>query len=233
MEMPPESASSDVLLDTYGVHHEAMLAADPRTSLVHADFAPRQEDLRTAMEAREAAERALVAAEALRARAEIDVETIIRKIDLSLLGAVNKKRDADPYRRVLPANLEGALRPVGAAQAAEGVRIADLVAPPEGTAPVPGLPGEAPPLGVELRAACVILDERSKAAERAAQALDAAFLTELSERRRWREQYRKSHGRLTGIFGTDSRTIESFFKKPARSKKKKDTTTTTTEPNGA
>lgn len=222
--MPHENASSDVLLDEFGEFHASALGAEPRAAGIAAEFGARQSALRAALGAREAAERAAQATEALKVRAEIDVEKKIREIENSVLGKVERKRDRDPYRRMFPKNLEGAIEPVGAAQVAEGIRIANLAAPLPGTpaaeSPLEGLPDDVPRLGAELRALCEILDQRVKADDAAAEAVALAFAAELSERRRWREQYRKDHGVLTGIMPSDPRTVESFFRKPPKRKKK-------------
>ena len=224
MEMPHEKASSDVLLDDFGEFHASALGAEPRAEILAVEFGRRQSALRAALAAREAAERTAQATEALKVRAEIDVENKIRELELSVLGSVNKKRDRDPYRRMYPKNLEGALQPIGAAQVTEGNRIANLAAPQPGTpaaeSPLEGLPDDAARLGTELRGLCVILDQRVKAADAAAEAVALAFAVELSERRRWREQYRKDHGVLTGLMPSDPRTVESFFRKPPKRKKK-------------
>jgi hypothetical protein len=171
------------------------------------------------LEAREAAERAETAALALKDRAEEDVESIIRTVELSVLAAVDKKRDRDPYRRIFPRNLHGAIAPKGAAQVAEGRRIANLLGPAEGE-PLPGLPEEAARYAAELRAACDTLEARVRASEAAAAAVDAAFANELAERRRWHAQYRKDAGLLTALFPNDARLVDSFFRKPSRKRKK-------------
>lgn len=106
------------------------------------------------------------------------------------------------------------------AQAKEGHRIANLIAPTEGE-PLPGLPEHAAVLATELRALCLVLEERVKADEAAEEAVRTAWLNELSERRRWREQYRKDHGLLTALFPTDPRLVDSFFKKPTKRRRRR------------
>ncbi len=215
MEMPDASASSETLLDTYGEYHLTALGAEPQAEDIEAMFSLRQSALRDALRARESAERLAQQMEALKVRAETEVENKIREIELMVLGVVNKKRDLDPYAIIFPKKLTGALKPSGAAQAKEGHRIANLIAPTEGD-PVAGLPGHAEGLGIELRALCVVLEERVKADEAAEEAVKTAWLNELSERRRWREQYRKDHGLLTALFPLEPRMVESFFKKPSK-----------------
>lgn len=79
------------------------------------------------------------------------MERLIRLIELSLFGAVDKKRNRDPYARVLTAGLAGALAPKDKAQTAEGVRIAGLVG---GAQALPNVPAECGPLAAQLVTAC-------------------------------------------------------------------------------
>lgn len=223
--MPKEGASSETLLDSYGEYHLAALGAEPRAEHIAAEFGNRQRSLRRALEARLAAERAAQATEALKIRGEADVEAKIRELELFVFAAARKNRKSDLYLRFFPKNLTGAIEPTGAAQVAEAERLANLAAPLPETPPemrVPDLPEGIERIGTELRALCAILRERIAADEAAAKAVAEAFAVELSERRRWREQYRKDHGLLTALMPGDARTVESFFRKPPKTARKKE-----------
>jgi hypothetical protein len=222
MEMPKEESSSEALLETFGDFHiPALKGAGSTTQAVLDAFQPRQDGLANALAARKGAAKALAGAEALRIAAEVDVEATLTRLELIMLGSVGKKRDKDPYKTSYPKGVPGAIEPRGAAQAAEATRIADYLAPAQGAAPA-GVPAEAAPVIVELRTATTVLSDRVKTETAAQAAYETAWLSELSERRRWREQYRKDHGLLTAIYGNDKKKIESFFKKVARGNGKKE-----------
>jgi hypothetical protein len=220
MQMPSEGTSSEVLLDSYGEYHLAALGAEPRAASLRADFAARQQALRDALAARQAAGRSAQAAEALKVRAEQNLEDVLREFELGLLAAVGKRRERDPYKRVFPKNLLGALEPVGLAQVAEARRIADLLAPATGS-PIEGVPPTLAPVVARLRQAADEL-ERTVAADVAAErAYQTAFANELAERRRWREQYRKNHGLLLAMFADTPRKADTFFRREKTRKKVK------------
>jgi hypothetical protein len=218
MQMPPESAGSDVLIETYGVHLLATLGADPAATDIASAFQARQTALEAAAAGRKASEAATIAAEALALMAEVAVEQVIRKIESRTLEAVKKRRDLDPYARLFPQNLGGALAPQGRAQITEAKRIADLILSPDGTRLV-GITEEIAAFAPELRAAMVILVARIDGVELAEAAAVAAFGAELTARRQWREQYRKTEGLLTALYPTDRRRVESFFKGVKKAKK--------------
>ncbi len=218
MRMPDADASSAVLADTFGEYHHAALRAAPPATAIASEFGARQQSLRTAEAARQAASRAAVAAEALKEQAEGEAEDVLREVEGMLLVACKKQRNQDPYRQVFPDNLLGAVRPRGAAQVVEARRVAGLIGPTNG-APLAKVPASLGPVAVRLRAAADAL-ERAEASDRAAElALEAAFATELAERRRWREQYRKDEGLLIAIFPDNLRKVEKFFKDGRRTKK--------------
>ena len=211
MRMPSEESSSEVLLETLGEYHLAALGAEPQAAGLVADFTARQQALRDALAARQGAARAAMGAEALKVRAEENLENALREIELALFAVVEKKRQRDPYKRIFPDNLLGAIKPAGLAQVAEARRVADLVAPATGSA-VAGVPATLGPVAARLRQAADEL-ERTVAADSAAErALQTAFANELAERRRWREQYRKDFGMLSALFYENPRKVTTFFR---------------------
>lgn len=220
MRMPSEDSSSEVLLESLGEYHLAALGAEPQAASLVPDFTARQQALRDALSARQGASRAAMGAEALKVRAEENLENVLREVELALFAAVEKKRQRDPYKRIFPANLLGALKPAGLAQVAEARRVADLVAPATGTA-VDGVPATLAPTAARLRQAADEL-ERTVAADSAAErAYQTAFANELAERRRWREQYRKDFGLLSAMFYETPRRVTTFFKSERTMKKAK------------
>ena len=209
MRMPSEDSSSEVLLESLGEYHLAALGAEPQAASLRPDFAARQ-----------GAARAAMGAEALKVRAEENLENALREIELALLAVVEKKRQRDPYKRIFPDNLLGAIKPAGLAQVAEARRVADLVAPATGSA-VAGVPATLAPATARLRQAADEL-ERTVAADAAAErALQTAFANELAERRRWREQYRKNEGLLRALFFEAPRKVDTFFRAEKSLKKAK------------
>ena len=219
MEMPPDSASSDVLLE-HGAFHLAALGADDGAAAMRDAFATVQDGLRTAQRATVGAREAAAGAEALRIAAEVRVETSLRKLELILLAGVNKRRKDEPYVSAFPEGVTGAIAPLGNGQVAEAKRILALLAPTAGEPPA-GVPAEAGATLVELLRGATALEERVRNEDAAAEAEARAFSTELSLRRSWREQYRKGHGLLTAQYPTDRKRVDSFFKKASKSKAKK------------
>jgi hypothetical protein len=145
------------------------------------------------MRARQGAE---IAALALRERAEADVEESIREVEIRTLAASKKQRDQLPYVAAFPGNLKGAIVPTAKAQIAEANRIADVVAPSDGSTRVAGLPSEMAALGGELRTRAAGLGTAVGAHDAAIHATKTATTQELIERKRWREQYNRSAGML-------------------------------------
>jgi len=218
MDMPPDSAASDVLIG-YGVFTLAALSADRGAAEIGAALGAAQERLAAAAAGRVAAEQATIAAAALSLAAEVDTENVIRRIEARVLEAVNKKRGLDPYARLFPGNLEGALAPGGRAQATLAGQLADLIAPSAGERLV-GVTDEIARFAPELREHNAVLLSRVAGLEAAEAAAVAAYGAELTSRRRWREQYRKTHGLVTAMYASDRRKVESFFKSGKRAKKK-------------
>ncbi len=218
MDMPAESAASDVLLDN-GVYTLAALGADRTTTDISAALGAMQQQLVSAASGRSAAEEAATAASALAMAAEVEAEGIIRRIESRVLEVVNKKRGVDPYARLFPGNLDGAISPAGRAQAAAAAHIADLIAPAAGPR-LAGVTDEIANLGPELREKTAALLTRIAGLEAAEAAAVAAYGAELTCRRQWREQYRRTQALLTVLYPTDRRKVESFFRPGKRAKKK-------------
>jgi len=147
------------------------------------------------------------------------VESVIRKVESRTLETVKKKRNLEPYARLFPGNLEQALAPTGCAQAAVAVDLADLIAPASEPR-LGGVTDEIANLTPALREAAAILLTRSDSVVAAETAAAAAYGAELTTRRQWREQYRKTHGLLTVLYPSDRRKVESFFKAAKKVKKK-------------
>jgi hypothetical protein len=217
MDMPGESAGSEVLIDL-GVYSLAALGADRSAADIKTAFEGKQDALRAAKRGRDASDEAVIAAGALVIAAEVEVEGVVRKIDSRTLELVNKKRGLEPYATLLPGNLAQALAPTGRAQAAEANRIANLLAPATG-ARLAGITDEIANLAPELRACIAVFVTRIEGLEAAETAAVAAYGAELTTRRVWREQYRKTHALLTALYPSDRRKVESFFK-PAKKTKK-------------
>ena len=223
MDMPGESAGSDVLVE-HGVYTLAALGADRGAADIKTAFEAKQEALRAAKRGRDASDEAVIASGALALAAELEVETGMRKVESRALEVVKKKRDQEPYVRLFPGNLAQALAPTGRAQAAVATRVADLVAPTTGTR-LAGVTDEIAGLAPELREKVAAFITRIEGVEAAEAAAVAAYGAELTTRRQWREQYRKTYALLTALYPSDRRKVESFFKAAKKSKK-------TASPNG-
>ena len=217
MEMPP-SEDSKVLTDVSGVFHLARLeAGGAELAPVYAGFTVTQTRLEGSYDARTELEKSLVRAEAMRVASETTLEQTLSTLDLGVLAAAGRKRTSEPYRTTFPNGLTGAVSPRGRAQLAEGLRIANHLVPAAGDSPpavTDGLKTEVATLRGELADFARTLD----AEDAVHAAVATAFLNELAARRAWREQYRKDFGLLTAHFGADKRKIESFFKKPTKSR---------------
>ncbi len=218
MEMPAESAGSDVLIE-YGVFTLAALGGDSGAGEIATAFDAKQEALRAAQRGRIGANEAVIAAGALAGAAEITVENVMRKVETRALERAGKKRKQEPYAGLFPGNLEGALAPTGRAQATEATRIAELIAPAEGRRHE-GVTDEIAALAPELREAVTALLTRITSLEAAETAAVAAFGAELTLRRQWREQYRKTHALLTARYPSDKRKVEAAFRAGKKTKKK-------------
>lgn len=217
MDMPGDSAGSDSLIEL-GVYTLAALGADRSGTELAAALASKQDGLRAAKRGRDASDEGAIAAGALAVAAEVDLEGVLRRIDSRALEAVNKKRGLEPYATLLPGNLTQALAPVGRAQAAEASRIANLLAPSTG-ARLAGVTDELAGFAPELRARVAAFVTRIEGLEAAEVAAVAAYGAELTARRVWREQYRKTHALLTALYPSDLRKVESFFKAAKKAKK--------------
>lgn len=218
MDMPPESAASDVLID-HGVFTLAALGADRSAADIKAALDAKQELLASAASGRVAADQATIAAGALAIAAEVNTESVLRRIEARVLEVVNKKRGIDPYARLFPGNLDGALSPAGRAQAALAAQIADLIAPVSGPR-LAGVTDEIANFAPELREQTAVMLTRLAGVEAAEAAAVAAYGAELTCRRQWREQYRRTHALVTVLYANDRRKVESFFRPAKRSKKK-------------
>lgn len=220
MEMP-SSEDSEVMTDSYGVFHDARLeAGGAALAPVRSAFAVVQTRLEGSHDARVDLEKSVVRAEALRVESETTVEQTLSTLDLGVLAAAGRKRTAEPYKTAFPNGLTGAVSPRGRAQLAEGIRIANHLVPTVGDSPAgvtDGLKTEVATLREQLADFARTLD----AEDAVHAAVATAFLSELAARRAWREQYRKNFGLLTAHFGDDKRRIESFFKKPTKSRSTK------------
>jgi hypothetical protein len=107
----------------------------------------------------------------------------------------------------------------GRAQAALATQLADLLAPASG-ARLTGVTDEIANFAPELREKTATLLSRLAGVEAAESAAAAAYGAELTCRRQWREQYRRTHALLTVLYPTDKRRVEAFFKPAKRGKKK-------------
>lgn len=218
MQMPA-SEGSEPLLRVFGKFHLAAVKAEGAAlAEMFREFDAAQTGLQRAFDLRIGLESSQAECEAMRVAAETSVEQTLGKLDLQLLGAVNRRRGDDPYKTAFPDGVTGAIAPRGRAQSAEALRIANYIAPLAGGSPA-GIPAESLPLVATLRTQIANFDAALAAETATDEAYAAAFLAELAARRAWREQYRKDFGLLTARFGTDKRKIESFFKKAAKSGK--------------
>lgn len=219
MEMPSASSSTERLLE-FGDFHLAKLRGDSRAATIAGEFEPRMNALRASSEGKRAAREAVDAAEAQLFVAEEEVENIIRRIAGILGAAVKRDTKRSPYIDVFPANLEGALMPRSAAQAMEARRIIGAIAR-LGTTAAASIPPETATVVAQLSEATGALDTKVAAYETASTAAGAAAESELGERRRFREQYRKSFGLLTSVYPDDRKKVEGYFKKDNSRPKKK------------
>lgn len=219
MEMPSSTASSETLLRTFGTFHAAALAAGgDATREVERAFAGSQERLEGALASRLAADAAESRAEALRVAAEVEVEANLATVDGLALLASGRKRAVEPYVRVFPHGLTGAVTPAGHDQLVEGRRVVGELLDTSG-ALKPGIPAELLAPATALAASLDRFDAALTTEQSAHEATNAAFSAELSARRGWREQYRKDFGVLTALFGGDKKKVESFFKRAPQKKK--------------
>jgi|GEM_PF-3540833 len=215
MQMPA-SEGSEPLLRSYGKYHLATLKAEgaPLAEMTR-DFEGVQSGLQRAFDLRVGLESAQAECEAIRVVSETSLEQTLGKLELQLLGTVNRRRSDEPYKTAFPSGVTGAVSPRGRAQSAEALRIANYIAPLAGESPA-GIPGESLPLVATLRAQVSTFDAALASEQATDDAYAAAFLAEFAARRAWREQYRKDFGLLTARFGTDKKKIESFFKKASK-----------------
>ena len=217
MEMP-SSEDSEALTDNYGLFHVARLEAGKAPlAAILAAFGIVQTRLEGAHDARVELEKSVVRAEAMRVDSETTLEQTLRAIDLSVLSASGRKRTAEPYVSTFPKGLTGAIEPRGRAQLAEGLRIANHLAPADGSAPE-GVTNSIKAEVATLRENLADFERTLNAEDTVHVAVAAAFNSELAARRAWREQYRKDHGLLTAQFGQDKRKVESFFKRPPKAR---------------
>ena len=218
MQMPT-SEGSEQLLRSYGKYHLAALKAEGAAlAEMTREFEGVQSGLQRVYDLRVGLESAQAECEALRVVSETAVEQTLGKLDLQVLGAVNRRRGDDPYKSAFPDGVTGAISPRGRAQSAEATRIANYIAPLAGPSPE-GIPAESLPVVATLRGQIATFDGALASETATDAAYAAAFLAEFAARRAWREQYRKNFGLLTARFGTNKKKIESFFKKVAKSGK--------------
>jgi hypothetical protein len=213
MQMPPEGAATETLLDTYGEAHLVAVETEEETAALAPDFEEKQNNLRSALDGRKAAERILVRKDTLVYKSEAKLEGSVKQVEGRALLQVNKDRSAEPYVTSFPNGLLGALKPVGEAQAEEARRIA-------GCYPVESAPADIAALIPKLIEQADALVTRCKEAKEAEKALSQAQAIELTARRQWLEQYRKDSGLLIVIYPTDKKMVDSFFKSPRKGKKK-------------
>ena len=215
MEMVKGSAGWASMVNEHGVFHLSRLQAEPKMKALAGSFAARQEALEAKGAAFTLAERAVSAFEAQMAKADFDMDNLVRDLYFSKLAACGNNKKAQAILRWFPDGLSGIIRESfdGEAGKVAGL-IAILAETPDDPTAARLLPGLKAMLDT-YQSALAALNAGIKAASNSWALVEA-------EKINWLAAYRKNYADILSACDGDKRAADSFFKKAAKPKKGKD-----------
>ncbi len=206
MAIRDENSSSEELLRDSRYHRKA-LASDPHTSHLSTDLQPAEKGLQAARTAREAAEDRRADDLAVLTRTDYLLDERLRTVELDVLKAVNRDREAAAYKAVFPKGLAA----LTAMRGEEEARAAQAVA----AAVRRHLPALADGHAEEMEKLASATAAAEQAWTLADEAVQAAFEEERSARRELVRRLRQNEGALLSLFPGKRGLVRTFFR-PAR-----------------
>ncbi len=215
MEMVKDTASWTGMVNEHGIYHLARIKADVKTKGLAPPFEAQQAALEKKGQLFIEAGRAKATLEAELARADLDMDNLIRDLYFSKLAQCkNNKRDAT-FLRWFPEGLSAIIRD---GYAGEIGRVTALAAVLEETPDDP-LAGKYLP---QIKAQLGTYTKTLTAFQASLTVAANAWALLEAEKVNWLAAYRKNYADILSAFGGDKRTADSFFKKAAKAKAKKD-----------
>ena len=192
-----------------GLYHYAALLANPETAALAATPKKAVDNLRKQRDAAEKADDAAITAGAVLDRCEFELDLLLRRSELEVLGAVDKKREALDYRAVLPNGFMALVNLTGAEQARE--------AQDYQTALAKTFPEISKKYGKALSSGAEALDSAETAWKEAVSEQARANADEVMARAELTRTLRKSEATLMGMFPGDRARVRSYFRKTRKS----------------
>lgn len=212
MEMVKGSAGWMGMVNEQGVFHLSRLKAEPKAKAQAEYFATRQEALESKGNTFVQAERAVSAFEAEMAKADFDMDNLVRNLYFQKLAASGNNKKNPGFLRWFPGGLSDIVQ---GSYEVEAGKIAALVTVLAETPEDPLSVQFFPRLKAQLESYNRTLDALK--AGMAASANAWALLE--AEKINWLGAYRKNYAELLAMHEGDKRTADSFFKKAAKPKK--------------
>jgi len=207
MRVPDVGASTERLLDSYGLYHLTRLQADPSLKDLADAFSLAQKRLKQRNDEFQAAEAAAMTALAVRDTKDDELDEAVRGFFLALLRKVLNNRKAPLFLKYFP---DGVTPVIGAASEDE-VRVVGILLQKLSDEQDLDLKAHAP----TLTQAVDNLTAAISAYETAVDAQKLAFGVMQSEKLAWTEGYKRSYRELQLRFFDNPKRVERFFR-PAR-----------------
>ena len=201
--------TSTVNLLRDGTYHYAALLSDPATKDLAGAPKKAIDKLRKQRDASELADEAAIVAGAVLDRCEFELDLLLRRSELEVLGAVDKKREALDYRAVLPNGFMALVNLTGAEQAREALDYQAALAKT--------FPEISKKYGKALSSGAEALDSAETAWKEAVSEQARANADEVMARAELTRTLRKSEATLMGMFPGDRARVRSYFRKTRRS----------------
>ncbi len=213
MKMPNGDASSERLLDYFGLYLESRLSGDVTAGAIVTIITAAQHSLNEANLKQRAAYRTLQITRATRDRAEFALDRVLGDVHRSVLTAANGDNTSNLYRSFLPKGLTGITRAPIIDKIQDVIRVeATLARSPAGFSVLVH--------AKHLGAARMEFEKTVVAWNAANAAHDDLQIAEVTERVRWRKSYRTVFGELTRLYADDRMTVESYFRRTANGRTK-------------
>ncbi len=215
MRLPNAGASSETLMDTYGIYHLTRLGANKSMKDLSEAFLKAQDKLKARTDAHKAAQASTMQAMAIRDGEDAALDDLVRAFALGILAKVGNTRKAPLYQKYFPDGLNAIVgAPMDAQIQRTGVILTRLAEEEDES-----LKTHIGPLTTGMKSLQATME-----AHRAALASEVQSYGLLqTEKVNWLDAYKRSYRELTRIYFKEPKKADTYFK-PAP-KAKKDATT--------